>query len=97
MQCTFCATGRGGFFRNLESNEIVSQVLQVEEEFQERRASNVVFMGEIEQPMAGCIALCSVNILAAARGKCRNGRAHGESERGHPLLSDHEQRFENRR
>lgn len=44
MACTFCATGKGGFTRNLKSYEIVDQVLSVQEDFQ-RRVSNVVFMG----------------------------------------------------
>eukprot|EP00898_Chlorokybus_atmophyticus_P008080 jgi/Chlat1/8273/Chrsp78S09210 len=44
MRCTFCATGKGGFARNLKVHEIVDQVLAVEEHFQ-RRVSNVVFMG----------------------------------------------------
>jgi 23S rRNA (adenine2503-C2)-methyltransferase len=44
MGCTFCATGRMGFFRNLKAWEIVAQVAQL------RRATNlpvrgVVFMG----------------------------------------------------
>lgn len=44
MRCTFCATGKGGFARNLVAHEIVDQVLTVQEEFK-RRVSNVVFMG----------------------------------------------------
>jgi 23S rRNA (adenine2503-C2)-methyltransferase len=44
MACDFCATGKGGFKRNLERHEIVDQVLTVQEEFG-RRVSNVVFMG----------------------------------------------------
>ncbi|MGD2183516.1 23S rRNA (adenine(2503)-C(2))-methyltransferase RlmN [Lusitaniella coriacea] len=44
MGCDFCATGKGGFTRNLKSYEIVDQVLTVQEDFQ-RRVSNVVFMG----------------------------------------------------
>jgi len=44
MRCTFCATGKGGFARNLEAHEIVDQVLTVQEEFG-ARVSNVVFMG----------------------------------------------------
>lgn len=44
MDCNFCATGKGGFLRNLEAHEIVDQVLTVQEDFQER-VSNVVFMG----------------------------------------------------
>ncbi|MGL5082360.1 MAG: 23S rRNA (adenine(2503)-C(2))-methyltransferase RlmN [Microcoleaceae cyanobacterium] len=44
MACDFCATGKGGFVRNLATHEIVDQVLTVQEEFG-RRVSNVVFMG----------------------------------------------------
>ena len=44
MGCDFCATGKGGFLRNLTCNEIVDQVLTVQEDFQER-VSNIVFMG----------------------------------------------------
>ena len=44
MACDFCATGKGGFMRNLERHEIVDQVLTVQEDFQQR-VSNIVFMG----------------------------------------------------
>lgn len=44
MACDFCATGKGGFTRNLSTAEIVDQVLTVQEDF-DRRVSNVVFMG----------------------------------------------------
>eukprot|EP00899_Mesostigma_viride_P019091 jgi/Mesvir1/27183/Mv07761-RA.1 len=44
MRCTFCATGKGGFARNLKVHEIVNQVLEVESFFG-KRVSNVVFMG----------------------------------------------------
>lgn len=44
MACDFCATGKGGFTRNLKAYEIVDQVLTVQQDFQ-RRVSNVVFMG----------------------------------------------------
>lgn len=44
MACNFCATGKGGFVRNLAAHEIVDQVLTVQEDFQ-RRVSHVVFMG----------------------------------------------------
>jgi len=44
MACGFCATGKGGFIRNLARHEIVDQVLTVQEDFQQR-VSNVVFMG----------------------------------------------------
>ncbi|MEM6252120.1 MAG: 23S rRNA (adenine(2503)-C(2))-methyltransferase RlmN [Cyanobacteria bacterium P01_D01_bin.156] len=44
MACDFCATGKGGFIRNLATHEIVDQVLTVQEEF-DQRVSNIVFMG----------------------------------------------------
>jgi 23S rRNA (adenine2503-C2)-methyltransferase len=44
MACDFCATGKGGWVRNLATHEIVDQVLTVQEDFH-RRVSNVVFMG----------------------------------------------------
>ena len=50
MACDFCATGKGGFSRNLKAHEIVDQVLTVQEDFGER-VSNVVFMG-MGEPLA---------------------------------------------
>ncbi|MCU0548541.1 MAG: 23S rRNA (adenine(2503)-C(2))-methyltransferase RlmN [Leptolyngbya sp. Prado105] len=60
MACDFCATGKGGFKRNLERHEIVDQVLTVQEVFQQR-VSNIVFMG-MGEPL-----LNSENVLAAVR------------------------------
>ena len=44
MGCTFCATGLGGFDRNLSAAEIVAQYLLLQS-ISPRRVSNVVFMG----------------------------------------------------
>ncbi|NKB18273.1 MAG: 23S rRNA (adenine(2503)-C(2))-methyltransferase RlmN, partial [Pseudanabaena sp. CRU_2_10] len=44
MDCNFCATGKGGFDRNLDKHEIIDQVLTVQEQMQ-RRVSHLVFMG----------------------------------------------------
>ncbi len=44
MGCKFCATGLGGFDRNLTAGEIVGQYLMLQS-ISERRISNVVFMG----------------------------------------------------
>nr|TKS17652.1 uncharacterized protein D5086_0000010230 [Populus alba] len=49
LRCSFCATGKGGFSRNLQRHEIVEQVLAVEEIFK-HRVTNVVFMG-MGEPM----------------------------------------------
>jgi len=49
MGCKFCATGLGGFDRNLEPGEIVGQYLMLQRIFP-RRISHVVFMG-MGEPM----------------------------------------------
>ncbi|WOD38728.1 23S rRNA (adenine(2503)-C(2))-methyltransferase RlmN [Nodosilinea sp. E11] len=60
MACDFCATGKGGFIRNLDVHEIVDQVLTVQEDFGQR-VSNIVFMG-MGEPL-----LNSTNVVAAIR------------------------------
>ncbi|MEQ9487333.1 23S rRNA (adenine(2503)-C(2))-methyltransferase RlmN [Coleofasciculus sp. F4-SAH-05] len=60
MACDFCATGKGGFTRNLQPHEIVDQVLTVQEDFGQR-VSNVVFMG-MGEPLLNLEA-----VLAAVR------------------------------
>lgn len=49
LRCTFCATGKGGYSRNLKPHEIIEQVLVVQELFK-HRVTNVVFMG-MGEPM----------------------------------------------
>ncbi len=44
MGCTFCATGKGGWQRNLAKHEIIDQVLTIQQQM-ERRVSHLVFMG----------------------------------------------------
>jgi 23S rRNA (adenine2503-C2)-methyltransferase len=44
MACTFCATGLGGFTRNLSAGEILEQYLMLQRT-SDRRISHVVFMG----------------------------------------------------
>jgi 23S rRNA (adenine2503-C2)-methyltransferase len=55
MACGFCATGQGGFERNLSVGEIVEQVIRAARRAQSgstpRRVSNIVFMG-MGEPMA---------------------------------------------
>jgi 23S rRNA (adenine2503-C2)-methyltransferase len=60
MACDFCATGKGGFTRNLAQHEIIDQVLTVQEDFGER-VSNIVFMG-MGEPLLNVDA-----VLAAVR------------------------------
>ncbi len=42
--CAFCASGKGGYVRNLEAGEIIGQFLLAWKEYGER-PSNIVFMG----------------------------------------------------
>lgn len=44
MGCTFCATGKSGFSRNLTASEMLSQI-QAEQEDNNIRISNIVLMG----------------------------------------------------
>ncbi|NJO79555.1 MAG: 23S rRNA (adenine(2503)-C(2))-methyltransferase RlmN [Cyanobacteria bacterium RM1_2_2] len=60
MACDFCATGKGGFKRNLAVHEIIDQVLTVQEDFGQR-VSNIVFMG-MGEPL-----LNTDHVLAAVR------------------------------
>jgi 23S rRNA (adenine2503-C2)-methyltransferase len=60
MACDFCATGKGGYKRNLSRSEIIDQVLTVQEDFKER-VSNIVFMG-MGEPL-----LNTQNVLDAIR------------------------------
>lgn len=60
MACDFCATGKGGFIRNLEKHEIIDQVLTVQEDFN-RRVSHIVFMG-MGEPL-----LNTDNVVAAIK------------------------------
>ena len=48
--CKFCASGLEGFSRNLQSNEIVDQIMAIERETGER-IDNIVFMG-MGEPLA---------------------------------------------
>lgn len=47
VRCSFCASGKEGFVRNLYASEIVCQVLTIQHELSEcnERVTNVVYMG----------------------------------------------------
>lgn len=47
MGCVFCATGQGGFTRNLTAEEILDQAVYISKDF-EMRVSNIVMMGQGE-------------------------------------------------
>ncbi|HHE39335.1 MAG TPA: 23S rRNA (adenine(2503)-C(2))-methyltransferase RlmN [Candidatus Cloacimonetes bacterium] len=43
--CSFCATGKMGFIRNLEVHEIISQIFLAKKELADKKLTNIVFMG----------------------------------------------------
>lgn len=47
VKCTFCATGKSGFVRNLTEKEIVEQVLTIQRDTG-LKVTNIVFMGQGE-------------------------------------------------
>jgi 23S rRNA (adenine(2503)-C(2))-methyltransferase len=67
MGCTFCATARLGFCRNLTAAEIVDQVNTVQKDA--GRISNVVYMGMGEPLLNYSAAVKSVRILNHPKGK----------------------------
>ncbi len=62
MGCTFCATGIGGFDRNLSVSEIVSQYLLLQS-LSSRRISHVVFMGMGEPLLNYENLICALRIF----------------------------------
>ncbi len=74
MGCAFCATGRGGFARNLSAGEIIGQALLIRAHA-DRRVSHAVFMG-MGEPLANYDATVrAARILAAPHG-CGIGMRH---------------------
>jgi 23S rRNA (adenine2503-C2)-methyltransferase len=70
MNCSFCATGQQGFRRNLNSGEIVAQVLHFARWLRQHdeHVTNVVFMG-MGEPMANYAStIRAVEALNAADG-----------------------------
>jgi 23S rRNA (adenine2503-C2)-methyltransferase len=68
LRCSFCATGRMGFSRNLAPSEIAGQVREVRLLAPELRITNVVFMGMGEPLMNWRAVDPALTILNAAEG-----------------------------
>ena len=67
MACRFCATGKGGLQRSLQTHEIVDQVLAVRE-VMDQRPSHVVFMGMGEPLLNVDAVLESIQCLCTDLG-----------------------------
>ncbi len=71
--CTFCQTGRGGFRRDLRTDEIVAQLYSLQS-MTDDRISNVVFMG-MGEPLDNFPALSdALSIISDDRGICIGAR-----------------------
>lgn len=70
MNCSFCATGKSGFIRNLTAGEIVDQVIQMQKSVSqsERRIANVVLMGMGEPLLNYDNVLKAIRILNIPEG-----------------------------
>ena len=71
MGCTFCATGQGGFVRNLSVGEILGQVYAVNRYLQDEsdeRIGNIVFMGMGEPLLNFDNVLKAINIFNDEEG-----------------------------
>lgn len=68
LYCTFCATGRMGLFRNLDSGEIVEQVLAIQRD-RKIKVSNIVFMGMGEPFLNYENTIKAANILIHPKGQ----------------------------
>ena len=70
VKCSFCATGKGGFVRNLTVAEILNQVYTVERRLRKKdqRITNIVFMG-MGEPFANIENLLkAIDILSKENG-----------------------------
>ncbi|MFO0599684.1 MAG: radical SAM protein [Myxococcaceae bacterium] len=74
LACDFCMTGKMGFQRNLETWEIVDQVLQVRAEA-DRPVRGVVFMGMGEPLLNYANAVRAARILCHPAGLAISGKA----------------------
>jgi len=74
LACDFCATGRMGFLRNLQTWEILDQVRLIRAEA-DRRLSGVVFMGMGEPLLNPTEVLRAARVLSHPAGYAISGRA----------------------
>lgn len=70
--CTFCATGFLGFTRNLNSQEVVDQIMCIQRE-SGKRVSNVVYMGQGEPLLNVEEVITSIHTISQSVGiGCRH-------------------------
>jgi len=65
--CTFCATGHGGFLRDLTPGEMVDQARLIGDDF-ERRVTNVVVMGQGEPFLNYDFTMAALELINSTSG-----------------------------
>lgn len=71
LGCKFCATGKIGFIRNLETEEIYDQVVLISkqaEEYYQKKLSNIVYMGMGEPMLNYDNVIKSIKIITSETG-----------------------------
>jgi 23S rRNA (adenine2503-C2)-methyltransferase len=68
LDCTFCATGKMGFARNLSSGEIIDQVIHFQRQDASNKLRNLVFMGMGEPLLNYRNLVKAIRILSASDG-----------------------------
>ncbi|MDP8261891.1 MAG: 23S rRNA (adenine(2503)-C(2))-methyltransferase RlmN [Candidatus Ancaeobacter aquaticus] len=68
LGCSFCASGKSLFKRNLTTGEIVSQVILIKNDYKKERINNIVYMGMGEPFLNYENVMKSINILRAHWG-----------------------------
>ncbi len=67
VECQFCTSGRVGFLRNLEFQEIIEEIWLIERE-EKRRINNIVFMG-MGEPLLNYDELsCALRVITSPDG-----------------------------
>ncbi|HRZ87755.1 MAG TPA: 23S rRNA (adenine(2503)-C(2))-methyltransferase RlmN, partial [bacterium] len=68
LNCSFCASGKSPFVRNLTAGEMVSEVLLIRNDQKKERINNLVFMGMGEPFLNYDNVMAAVGILRAQWG-----------------------------
>ncbi len=66
VKCSFCASGKNGFFRNLKSYEIIEQIIHISNHIKEK-PTHIVFMGmgeplfNLDEVLEAIFVICDEN------------------------------------
>lgn len=83
LDCSFCASGKSPFQRNLAAGEMVSEVLLIKNDLKKARINNIVFMGMGEPFLNYDNVMKTTDILRAHWGLAIGSRKITISTAGH--------------